>query len=314
MKIGFLFPGQGTQKIGMGKDIYETYKKAREIYELAKKVTGIDVASISFAGEEEILNQTKYTQLAILVMSLAILEILKENKIKAQISAGLSLGEYTALIESGVLSKEDGMKIVQKRGEYMQNRLPAGEWKMAAVFGLSEEAIQEVCHQVKSGFVVPANFNTKEQIVVSGQKEAVEEFEKIAKEKGAKKVRILKTAGPFHTEKLKESAEALRKELETIEIHPFQTKVVKNLDGMPYTQEDKVRDILANHMIHPVRFSKTIETMLAEGVDTFIEIGPGRTLSGFVKKEKGDKEINIFNINDVKSLQDTINLLQNGSI
>lgn len=311
MKIGFLFPGQGTQRVGMGKDIYEKYGKAKEIYELAKKVTGIDIANISFEGAEETLNQTKYTQLAILVMSLAILEILKENHIKAEISAGLSLGEYAALVESGIISKEDGIRIIQKRGEYMQNLLPAGDWKMAAVFGLSEETIQEVCNQVKSGFVVPANFNTHEQIVISGEKEAIEEAEKIAKEMGAKKVRVLNTAGPFHTKKLKESSEALRKELEKIEIHPFQTKVVKNLDGMLYTQEDDVRDILAKQMIHPVRFSKTIETMLAEGVDTFIEIGPGRTLSGFVKKEKGDKEINIFNIHDVKSLQDTMDLLQN---
>lgn len=309
MKIGFLFPGQGTQKIGMGKDIYENYSKAKEIYDLTKEVTGIDIAKISFEGEEENLNQTKYTQLAIVTMSLAILEVLKENQIEAQMSAGLSLGEYAALVNSGMLTKEDGIKIIQKRGEYMQDLLPTGDWKMAAIFGLSEEQIEEVCNQVKTGFVVPANFNTHEQIVISGERKAIEEAEKIAKEMGAKKVRILNTAGPFHTEKLQKSAEALRKELEKIEIHPFQTKVVKNLDGMPYTKQDDVKDILAKHIVHPVQFSKTIEIMLQAGIDTFIEIGPGRTLSSFVKREIGDRKIDIFAIHDVKSMQDVISTI-----
>lgn len=311
MKIGFLFPGQGTQKIGMGKDIYEKYEEARKVYDLAQEITGVDIAKISFEGEEEVLNETRYTQSAILTMSLAILEILKKYNIKAEMSAGLSLGEYAALVSGGALSTQDAIKLIQKRGEYMQNLLPEGNWKMAAVFGLNEEQIVEVCKKVNNGFVVPANFNTKEQIVISGEEEGILEAEKIAKEMGAKKVRILNTAGPFHTEKLQKSSEALKAELEKVEFKPFSSTVIKNLDGEPYSANDNMSEILAKHIVNPVRFSKTLENMLNSGIDTFVEIGPGKTLSGFVKKEKGDREITILNICDVKTLEDAIEILKN---
>lgn len=311
MKIGFLFPGQGTQKIGMGKDIYEKYEEARNVYDLAKEITGVDIAKISFEGEEEVLNETRYTQSAILTMSLAILEILKKNNIKAEMSAGLSLGEYAALVSGDALSTQDAIKLIQKRGEYMQNLLPKGNWKMAAVFGLNAEQIVEVCGKVKNSFVVPANFNTKEQIVISGEEEGIIEAEKIAKEMGAKKVRILNTAGPFHTEKLQKSSEALKSELEKVEFKPFSSTVMKNLDGEPYSNNDDIKEVLAKHIVNPVRFSKTIQTMLDSGIDTFVEIGPGKTLSGFVKKEKEDREITILNICDVKTLEDAIETLKN---
>lgn len=306
MKIGFLFPGQGSQSVGMGKDIYEEYEEARKIYDEVQNITKIDIAKISFEGEEETLNQTKYTQLAILTESLAILEILKQNGIKSEISAGLSLGEYSALINSNALSFEEGVKIVKKRGEYMQNLLPKGEWQMAAIMGLSDEEVEEVCKKVKAGFVVPANYNTIGQVAISGEKEGIEEAETIAKEMGAKKVRVLKTAGPFHTEKLTDSSNALRKELENVTINKFETKVIKNLDGEFYEDTDDIKDILARHIINPVRFSKTIKTMLDNGIDVFIEIGPGKTLSGFVKRTPTDKEVKILNINDVQTLKETI--------
>lgn len=284
MKIGFLFPGQGSQSIGMGKDIYEEYEEAKKIYNKVQNITGIDIAKISFEGPEEILNETKYTQLSILTESLAILKILKENNVTSEISAGLSLGEYTALISSKALSFEEGVKLVQKRGEYMQNLLPSGEWQMAAIMGLTDNEVEEVCKKVKSGFVVPANYNSVGQVAISGEKEAIEEAEIIAKEMGAKKVRILKTAGPFHTEKLKESSNALRKELENITINNFETKVIKNIDGEFYKDTDDVKDILARHIINPVRFSKTIQNMLNNGIDTFIEIGPRKNIIRICKK------------------------------
>ncbi len=284
MKIGFLFPGQGSQSIGMGKDIYEEYEEARKTYHQVQNITGIDISKISFEGPEEILNETKYTQLAILTESLAILEILKNNHITANMSAGLSLGEYSALINSKALSFEEGIKLVQKRGEYMQNLLPSGEWQMAAIMGLTDNEVEEVCKKVESGFVVPANYNTVGQVAISGEKEAIEEAEKIAKEMGAKKVRILKTAGPFHTEKLKESSNALRKELENITINKFETKVIKNIDGEFYKDTDDVKDILARHIINPVRFSKTIQNMLDNGIDTFVEIGPRKNIIRICKK------------------------------
>ena len=309
MKIGFLFPGQGTQKIGMGKDIYEKYEDARKVYDLSKELTGVDIAKISFEGEEAVLNETKYTQSAILTMSLAILEILKKNNINAEMSAGLSLGEYAALVSGGALSTEDAIRLVKKRGEYMQTLVPEGNWKMAAIFGLSEAQVLAVCSQVKDKFVVPANFNTKEQIVISGEEEGILEAEKIAKEMGAKKVRILNTAGPFHTEKLQKSSAALKDELEKVDFRPFNSMVIKNLDGEPYSANDDVKEILAKHIVNPVRFSKILETMLNSGIDTFVEIGPGKTLSGFVKKEKEGREVNILNISDVKTLEEAINFL-----
>ena len=284
MNIGFLFPGQGAQSVGMGRDIYDEYEEARKIYEKVKDITGIDIAKISFEGPEEILNETKYTQLAILTESLAILEILKNNNITANMSAGLSLGEYTALINSKALMFEEGIKVVQKRGEYMQKFLPSGEWQMAAIIGLKDSQVEDVCKKVKSGFVVPANYNSIGQVVISGEKEAITEAEKIAKEIGAKKVRILKTAGPFHTEKMIESSNAFRKDLENITVHKFETKVIKNIDGEIYKETDDVKDILARHIINPVKFSKTIENMLNKGIDTFIEIGPRKNIIRICKK------------------------------
>lgn len=310
MNIGFLFPGQGSQSLGMGKDIYQKYKEAKEVYDKVKEITDIDVAKISFEGPEEKLNETKYTQISILTMSLAILNVLKNNNINAEISAGLSLGEYSALIYSGAISFEEGVKLVQKRGEYMQNLLPAGEWQMAAILGMTDEQVEEVCKKVTSGFVVPANYNCVGQIAISGEKQAVLEAEIIAKEMGARKVSILKTAGPFHTEKLIKSSEALRKELENITISKFNSKVIKNLDGIEYSSDDNVKEILAKHIINPVRFSKSLENMINQGIDTFIEVGPGKTLSGFVKRTKGDKNINILNINNIKTLEDTISFVK----
>ena len=309
MKIGFLFPGQGSQSIGMGKDIYEEYEKARNIYDEVKKLTNIDIVKISFEGEEELLNQTKYTQLAILTNSLAFLEILKQNNIQAEVSSGLSLGEYTALIYSGALSFDEGIKLVQKRGEYMQNLAPKGEWQMAAIIGMKDEQVEQICKEVKSGFVVPANYNSVDQVVVSGEKNAVLEAEQIAKDMGAKKVMLLKTTGPFHTEKLQEASKALRKELENVTINKFQRKVVKNLDGEFYTDNDNVKDILAKHIISPVRFSKALEKMIIDGIDTFIEIGPGKTLTGFLKRIPTDKELKVYNVNNIVNLNETIKSL-----
>ena len=309
MKIGYLFPGQGAQSLGMGKDIYEKYDVAKEVYKKAQELTGIDVAKIAFENEE-LLNQTQYTQICILTMSLAILEILKQNGIQAEVSSGLSLGEYTALINSGALIFEDGIQLVKKRGEYMQKLVPEGEWLMAAVLGMEEEKVIEICklanEKSAENFVVPVNFNCPGQIVISGNKAGVETAEVIAKEQGVRKVRTLKTSGPFHTEKLKKASEALKKDLEQVKFNQFNNTVVKNIDGTEYKETDDIKDILAKHIISPVKFTTVLQKMLDLGVDTFIEVGPGKTLSGFIKKMPTDKEIKILNINNCETLENVL--------
>lgn len=304
MKIAFLFPGQGAQTVGMGKDFYEEYEVAKKIYKQAERETGIEVSKLSFEGPEEELNQTKNTQICMVTMSLAILELLKEARIKAEYSAGLSLGEYVALNYAGAINLKDTLKIIQKRGEYMQNLAPEGDWAMAAVLGLSDEAVEEVCKKVKTGFAVPANYNCPGQVAVSGDRAGIQELTELAKLAGAKRVIELKTSGPFHTEKLQKASEALRKELDNIQIGKLESIVVKNLDAKPYTEKDDIKEILAKHVMSPVRFSASIKYMLDNGVDTFVEIGPGKVLTSLVKKV--NREVKCINISNVDSLKEAI--------
>jgi len=301
MKLGFVFPGQGAQSVGMGKDLYEKYDEVKEIYDLAEKVTGVDVKKLSFDSTEEELSQTKNTQISILTMSLGILEVLKKSDIDADYLAGLSLGEYTALVYSNILNKEDGLKVVKKRGEFMQNHVPEGDWAMAAVLGLENEAVEDACKKIKNGFIVPANYNCPGQVAVSGDKEAITEMVERAKEFGAKRVLELKTSGPFHTEKLEKASNLLREELENINLNKINKVVIKNIDAKPYDENTDIKDVLAKHVMSPVRFSESVEYMLAQGVDTIVEIGPGKVLTGFVKKI--NKEIKVYNINNVESLE-----------
>ena len=312
MKIGYIFPGQGTQTIGMGKDIYEKYEEARNIYKIIDESLNENIEELTYEGSQEDLNQTKNTQITIYAMSMSILEILNKRCIKAEAAAGLSLGEYSALTCAGAISIEEGAKIVRTRGKLMQELAPQGEWAMAAIIGLEDEKVEEACNKVDKGFVRAVNYNCPGQVVVSGEKEAVLKAMEIAKEIGARKVIELKTSGPFHTEKLKAASIELKKELEKITFNKCNFPVIKNLDGRAYDENDNMVEILANHVINPVKFRKSIETMLEMGIDTFVEIGPGKTLSGFVKKvcrEKGT-EANIFNIENIETLENAVQNLK----
>ena len=304
MKRAFLFPGQGAQVVGMGKDIYEKYDEAKRIYEEASNISGIDIKKLCFEGPEEELNKTENTQIAILTTSLAILEVLKSKGIEADIATGLSLGEYGALIYSGMISFKDGIKLIQKRGYYMGNLLPNETYAMAAVIGLDSEKIEEVCKEIskEDKFIVIANYNCSVQTVISGEEEAIEEAMEKLKEVGAKRVLRLNTSGPFHTIKLEKAKEAYEKELETVNFQVSdKVKVIKNIDGTYYHVNDNIKEILANHIISPVRFDKAIKLMEEEQVEEYVEIGPGRTLTGFVKK--GNKEANTYNINSLETLE-----------
>ncbi len=310
MKIGFLFPGQGAQNTGMCKDLYDKYEEVRKVYEDIKKITGIDVSNITFNPENEaLLNQTRYTQICILTMSLAILKLLEKENISAEISSGLSLGEYTSLIYSKKIDFETGVKLVKNRGEYMHSLVPEGKWKMAAILGLEDKIVEDICSKIQNGFAQAVNFNCPGQVAVSGDETGIMELEKIAKEAGAKRVILLNTSGPFHTVKLEKASDELRKDLENVKFGEFTTKVVRNLDGKNYEDTDDMVEILANHIISPVRFSNGLENMIKQGIDTFIEIGPGKTLTGFVKKIKSDKQITTLNINNVESYENTLKIL-----
>ncbi len=310
MKIGFIFPGQGAQSVGMCKDLYDEYEEVRKVYKKASDILDIDMAKLTFETSEDELGKTKNTQIAILVMSLAILELLKNRGIEAEEVAGLSLGEYTALIYAGFISFNEGLKLVQKRGEFMQKYVPKGIWSMAAVMGLEDEQVEAVCNKAQNkGFVVPANYNCPKQLTISGEKEAVEYAMELAKENGARKIRELKTSGPFHTQKLQTAAIKLKEELNDINIsYKNGIKVIKNIDAKEYTENTNIKDNLAEHITHPVRFKESIQKMIEDGVDTFIEVGPGKVLSGFIKKI--DNSVKILHINNVESLEQTISELK----
>ena len=305
MKIAFMFPGQGAQTVGMGKDLYDKYEEIREVHKKASEISGKDIAELTFNSTMEELSKTENTQLAIATMSLGILKVLENNGINPEITVGLSLGEYPALISGGYLSFEDGITLLKHRGYLMGNKVEPGNYSMAAIIGLDSKIIEEVCSEIaaKGIFISPANYNYSGQTVISGEEEAINLAIEALKEKGAKRTLKLATGGPFHTTKLNEAKELYTEKLKEVKFNTQapKAKVIKNLDGTFYNENDDMVDVLSRHIVSSVRFDKAIKTMQDYGIDTYVEIGPGKTLTGFVRKE--NKEANVVNINSVETLE-----------
>ena len=304
-KIAFMFPGQGAQYVGMGKEFYENNEKSRQIYEQASAAVGLDIEALCFEENTDI-NITEYTQIAMLTTEVAMMQAVLDLGVKPDVTGGLSLGEYSALVASGVMDFEDCAKVVRKRGIYMQDEVPAGEGGMAAIIAMDADKILEVLEKV-DGIVGIANYNCPGQIAISGERAAVEKACELLKEAGAKRCIPLNVSGPFHSPMLKGAGEKLAKELEHVTIHDIAIPYVTNVTGDFVKDSGEVKDLLAAQVSNSVKWIQCVEAMLADGVDTFIEIGPGRTLSSFVKKI--NKEVTIVNVDKYADLDKVKELL-----
>ncbi|WP_421409013.1 ACP S-malonyltransferase [Streptococcus suis] len=302
-KTAFLFAGQGSQTVGMARDLYEYSPIVRETFDQASQILGYDIRDL-IDNQEDKLHQTRYTQPAILTTSLAIYRLLEEEGIQPDMVAGLSLGEYSALVASGALAFEDAIALIAKRGEYMETAAPAGTGKMVAVLNTDVNLIEEVCSSVTSGIVSPANYNTPAQIVIGGEVAAVDEAVEWLKEAGVKRMIPLNVSGPFHTALLRPASEQLAQVLEEVEFADFQVELVGNTEAKVMKKED-IKSLLTRQVMEPVRFYESIATMQEAGVTNFIEIGPGKVLSGFVKKI--DKTAHVVAIEDIEGLQIVLN-------
>lgn len=300
-KIAFVFPGQGAQYVGMGKDFYDRIPVAKEMFELAGKASGLDIEALCFE-ENDRINITEYTQIAMLAAEVAILKAVEEQGIKPTVTAGLSLGEYGALAASGVMTPEDVFKVVRQRGIYMQEAVPEGG-AMVAVLGLETEKIEQICDGI-SGQVSIANYNCPGQIVITGHQEAVDQAMEQLGAAGAKRCIPLKVSGPFHSSLLQGAGEKLGNVLNEVEISDIQIPYIANVTADYVKDVAQVKPLLVQQVSSSVRWQQTIERMLADGVDTFVEIGPGKTLTGFMRKINRDAVcINIEKVEDLEKLK-----------
>lgn len=307
-KVGFVFPGQGAQYVGMGKELYDNFSEAREVFNKADEILGRNISNLCFQGPMEELTSTDNTQVAILTTSIAALEVLKKHNINPSLVAGLSLGEYSALVASGTLSFEDALSLVEKRGRFMKEDSDKNKGEMAAVLGISEEIIQEVCNQCRDlGVISIANYNCPGQIVIAGEMEPLNKAIELLSEKGAKKIIKLPVSGAFHTELLENASNKLRKELDMVDFKAFSVNFIPNLTGDILESVENLKDILKNQVKNSVQWEKSINTMINEGVDTFIEVGPGKALSGFVKKV--NRSLKVYNVEDMASLNKVLETL-----
>ena len=303
-KIAFIFPGQGSQYVGMGKDFYETFPCAKEMIDLAEKVSGIPMKELLFE-ENENINITKYTQIAMLADELAIWSVLREKGVESAVNAGLSLGEYAALVASGVMTPEDAFRVVTKRGEFMQEAVPTGG-AMTAVLGADTAVIENICEETE-GIVSIANYNCPGQIVITGEQKAVDTAAAALKEAGAKRCTPLNVSGPFHSAMLLPAGEKLAAELEQVEIHKIAVPYITNVTADYVTDPSQVKELLKKQISSSVRWQQSVERMIADGVEAFIEIGPKKSLCGFMKRI--DKTVPAYHVDKVTDLESVLEVI-----
>lgn len=305
-KTAIVFPGQGAQYAGMGKDFYDNFKESKEVFDKANKALGFDIAKLCFEGPNEELSVTKVTQPAILTVCMAIFEIIKKKihrNSDSIVMGGLSLGEYSALTASGAVDFETAVKLVYNRGNYMQNAVPVGEGGMAALIGCSDEDAIKFCEHVTNNcdLLEPANFNCPGQIAVGGKSSAIEYALKESSDFNIKKAVKLQVSAPFHTSMLKPAGIKLKEDLMKIKFKTPSCEVISNVDASYYGNGNEIANKLEKQVYNPVKWEACVRKMIADGVDTFIEVGPGKSLCGFIKKI--DKSVNFINIEDIDTLE-----------
>lgn len=303
-KLAFVFPGQGSQYIGMGRKLWDDFDEVKALYEEASEAVGYDIKDLSFNGPQEELNRTSKTQPCILTVSIAAYRILLSKGIVPYVVAGHSLGEYSAIVAAGVLPFKEAVKLTEKRGKFMQEAVPEGEGLMAAIIGLDRNTVDDICLSVESGYVSPANYNSPGQIVIAGEREAVEDAMKFAKVAGAKRVIVLAVSAPSHCTLMVEASNRLAELLNTIEFQSPDVPVVNNADAMFLTNAEKIKLSLIKQLNSPLLWEDSIKNIVDAGINTFVEIGPGRALSGLIKRIEPSAKL--FNVNDTESLNKTL--------
>ena len=308
MKTAFVFPGQGSQYVGMGKDLWENFDQVKRLYEEASETLGYDVKELSFNGPQEELSKTFRTQPCILTASIAAYKVLSSQGVTAYVMAGHSLGEYSALVAAGVISFKDAVLLTEKRGVFMQEAVPEGQGLMAAIIGLDRQKVDDICLSVETGYVSPANYNSPGQIVIAGEKQAVEDAMKMAKHAGAKRVLALAVSAPSHCTLMVEASNRLAELLNTLEIKNPDVPIVNNADAIFLTSAERIKTSLVNQLNSPLLWEDSIRNMVETGIDTFIEVGPGKVLSGLIKRI--EPSVKLYNVEDSASLKRTLEELK----